>query len=107
MTYYINSRNRRKKNIFLIVVITITLIGFIATAALLGGFFCVNKMIGEDLIKVTTIKESNVSLNKGLEDSKGNLQTYEKKLRVLNEELLRFEAVIIPDSMLKDKEKKQ
>jgi hypothetical protein len=102
MKYYISSGNRRKKNVFLILLITITLIGFVATAALTSGFFYVNKKIGENLVSIEAIKQNTLNLKTQMDTSEKNLEVNKKKLDILNEQIIRFQPVIIPDSMLKD-----
>ncbi|MDF2612345.1 MAG: hypothetical protein K0S71_131 [Clostridia bacterium] len=102
MKYYISSGHRQKKNVFLMVLITITIIGFIATIALVSGFFYVNKMITTNQINIENIKQNTLQLQEQRSTSEENQELYEKRIVVLNEQLLRFEPVIIPDSMLKD-----
>lgn len=103
MKYYINLGNRRKRNVFLILLITITIIGFVATITLLSGFFYVNKNIEKNLVNIETVKQNTADFQKQIDLSKENVERYEKKLDILNEQLLRFEPVIIPASMTKDK----
>jgi len=103
MKYYINSGNRRKKNVFLIILITITIIGFITTISLVSSFFHINKMIEKNLVNIETVKQETTDSQKKMGLSKEKVELYGKKLDVLNEQLLRFEPVIIPDSMSKDK----
>ncbi|WP_069999661.1 hypothetical protein [Cellulosilyticum sp. I15G10I2] len=102
MAYYISSGKRRKKNVFLIILITITIIGSAATVGLTSGFFYVGKIVGENLINIETVKQDTANLQQQIDTSKEQLELYEKQLDKLNEQLLRFDPIIIPDSMLKE-----
>ncbi len=100
MKYYINSGNRRKRNTFLVILITITLIGLAATLALTGGFFYVNQEIGENQMNIESIKQNTLKLQEEINEAKKNLEQYEGRLNELSEEAVKFEPVIIPDSMI-------
>ncbi len=102
MAYYINSGKRRKKNVFLIVLITVTLIGSAATIALISGFFYVGKIVGENLINIEEVKQSTINLQQQIDTSKEQLEYYGEKLDRLNKQLVRFEPIVIPDSMLRE-----
>lgn len=103
MKYYINSSHRQKKNILLIVLITITLIGFIATAALTSGFFYMNKTIGQNQKSIEETKQATADLRQQITVSKKNSNDYNTKIDTLSEQELRFEPVIIPESMASHK----
>lgn len=100
MAYYINSGKRRKKNIFLGILIAITLMGSLATVGLSGGFFYVDKKVKHYLVTTEVLKQEQVKLEQQLEQSKEQITQYKEQLDTLNEQLIRFEPVIIPESML-------
>ncbi len=102
MAYYINSGKRRKKNVFLIVLITLTLIGLATTIALTSGFFYIGKIVEENLTNIEEVKQSVINLQQQIDTSKEQLEHYEEKLDRLNKQLVRFEPIIIPDSMLRE-----
>lgn len=107
MAYYINRGKRQKKNIFLITLKIITLIGIIATATLVSGFFYVDRMIEERLVNIEAVKQNTIDFKNEISSSKEKIELNEKQAEVLNKEILRFEPVVIPESMLKDAARKK
>lgn len=102
MTHYISSGKRHKKNVFLGILITITLIGSLATAVLTGGFFYIVKAAGQNLEHIEEMKQRASYLQQQIDTSNNQLILYEQQVNKLNQQLLRFEPIIIPNSMLQE-----
>lgn len=99
MAYRNNLNFGSKKNGFLILLVTITVIAMIATGALLAGHVVMVGKVKSNQSSIEIVKQEIQALESQVENAKVQEEEYKKQLNELKEQLAMFEPVTIPDSM--------
>lgn len=89
----------KKKNRFLGACIAITILSVGMTVGLLGGHIYITSSINKNTANVETISESTDSLKAEVQSVKDQMKVSEDELVSLQDNLAKYEPVIIPDSM--------
>lgn len=89
----------KKKNRFLGVCIAITILGAGLTIGLLGGNLFISNSISKNTASVETISKATEDLRAEVQAVKEQKAAAEKELAEVQDNLAKYEPVVIPDSM--------
>lgn len=89
----------KKKNRFPLFCIILTGICAVSAGTLIAGHLYMYTQIKSNEANIETIKEKTTTIEQEIEVVKAQEATYNTELEKLNQELSRYEPVVIPDSM--------
>ena len=89
----------KKKNRFLGVCIVLTAMGITMTLGLLGGHIYIASSINKSTTSVETISQNTESLKAEVNTMQAEKESSQKELTILEDNLAKYEPVVIPDSM--------
>lgn len=89
----------KKKNRLLITCAIVTGVCVISASALAAGHLYMHTQIKSNETNIEEIKASTAAVEQEIEVVKSQEATYHEQLDKLNQELSRYEPVVIPDSM--------
>ncbi len=89
----------KRRNRLLAVCVALTVLCAGTTLGLLGGHVYLKSSINKKMASVETISENTASLKAEVQSVKDKHQSSKEELEVIQDNLAKYEPVVIPDSM--------